>query len=179
MVLLLNLLNNKLISLMKQLLTILFTLTLVFGCSSNDELTKESVSRILLSPIKKSVYIGDTIGLKATHFPSYLEAPDLYWETSDFNKGVISESGLFTAKDTGVVYLSVYIPKTTISDSIKVNILKRAIVPPNNGGGSGNGSNGGSNSSTTSRQCAAKTKKGKRCKRTADKGSSYCWQHRK
>lgn len=164
---------------MKQLLTFLFSLTLIFGCSSNDELEKESVSNIYLSPIRNYVYIGDTIRLKITYLPSYLEAPSVYWETSDFDKGVISESGLFTAKDTGVVYLSAFIPKTNIADSIKVNILKHAIVPPNNGGGSGNGSGNGSNSSTTSRQCAAKTKKGKRCKRTAAKGSSYCWQHKK
>ena len=32
---------------------------------------------------------------------------------------------------------------------------------------------------TVSTQCAATTKKGTRCKRTAKAGSSYCWQHRK
>lgn len=30
---------------------------------------------------------------------------------------------------------------------------------------------------TVSTQCAATTKKGTRCKRTAKAGSSYCWQH--
>ena len=28
-------------------------------------------------------------------------------------------------------------------------------------------------------QCAATTKKGERCKRNADPGSIYCWQHKK
>lgn len=28
-----------------------------------------------------------------------------------------------------------------------------------------------------SKQCAAVTKKGKRCKRNAENGSIYCWQH--
>jgi hypothetical protein len=32
---------------------------------------------------------------------------------------------------------------------------------------------------TVSTQCAATTKKGTRCKRTAKAGSSYCWQHDK
>lgn len=30
---------------------------------------------------------------------------------------------------------------------------------------------------TASRQCAATTKKGTRCSRTAKAGSAYCWQH--
>jgi hypothetical protein len=30
---------------------------------------------------------------------------------------------------------------------------------------------------SVSTQCAATTKKGTRCKRTAKAGSSYCWQH--
>lgn len=45
----------------------------------------------------------------------------------------------------------------------------------NNGNSSGNIDNGGS---SVSRQCAAYTKKGKRCKRTASKGSIYCRQHK-
>lgn len=163
---------------MKQLLMFFFSLILIFGCSSNDELAKESVSKIILSPIKTSVYVGNTIQLKVTHIPSYLESPNIYWETSDFDKGVINESGLFTAKDTGAIYLLAHVLNTNIADSIKINILKHAVIPPSNGGGSGNGSGGSSNSSPTSRQCAAKTKKGKRCKRTADKGSIYCWQHK-
>ena len=40
-------------------------------------------------------------------------------------------------------------------------------------------SGGGSdNSSVSSSQCIAITQKGTRCKRTAEKGSSYCWQHK-
>ena len=35
-----------------------------------------------------------------------------------------------------------------------------------------------SSQSTVSRQCAATTKKGKRCSRNADAGSIYCWQHK-
>lgn len=32
---------------------------------------------------------------------------------------------------------------------------------------------------SSSEQCAATTKKGTRCKRNAEKGSIYCWQHKK
>lgn len=32
---------------------------------------------------------------------------------------------------------------------------------------------------SSSKQCAATTKKGTRCKRNAEKGSIYCWQHKK
>lgn len=32
--------------------------------------------------------------------------------------------------------------------------------------------------SGSSRQCAAYTKQGTRCKRTAEPGSIYCWQHK-
>ena len=38
-------------------------------------------------------------------------------------------------------------------------------------------SSSGGSSSASSGQCAARTKKGKRCKRRASKGSIYCWQH--
>lgn len=166
---------------MKNLLYLLFTVCLFSACSSDDdEHIEESVSKINLSPILKAVYIGDTVQLTIKHFPTQLKKPNIYWESSDFEKGIINELGLFTAKDTGVVYLSARVADTNITDSIKVNILKKITVPPNNGGGSnnGNGSSNGSSSSTTSKRCAAKTKKGARCKRTADKGSIYCWQHR-
>lgn len=33
--------------------------------------------------------------------------------------------------------------------------------------------------SSSSGQCVARTKDGTRCKRTASKGSIYCWQHQK
>jgi len=37
----------------------------------------------------------------------------------------------------------------------------------------------GSSVTTSSRRCAARTNAGTRCKRTASKGSIYCWQHKK
>ena len=40
-------------------------------------------------------------------------------------------------------------------------------------------SDGYSSSYSYSNQCAATTKKGTRCKRNAEKGSIYCWQHKK
>ena len=33
--------------------------------------------------------------------------------------------------------------------------------------------------SVSAKQCAATTKKGTRCKRNAESGSKYCWQHNK
>lgn len=32
---------------------------------------------------------------------------------------------------------------------------------------------------SSSKQCTATTKNGTRCKRNAEKGSIYCWQHKK
>lgn len=52
-------------------------------------------------------------------------------------------------------------------------------VPSGGGNGGGSGSGGDSGTNVTKRRCAAKTKKGTRCKRTAAKGSIYCWQHKK
>ena len=50
-------------------------------------------------------------------------------------------------------------------------------------------SNGSTNSDTyivhsneccaKTKQCSAITKKGTRCKRNAEEGSKYCWQHKK
>ena len=63
----------------------------------------------------------------------------------------------------------VYSNKFNISDTF--NVFQQIGVDT-----SGNPSIGGS-SSASRNQCAARTKKGKRCKRRASKGSIYCWQH--
>lgn len=54
--------------------------------------------------------------------------------------------------------------------------MPTTVESGNGGGGSVGGSSG---TNVTSRRCAAITKKGTRCERTAAKGSIYCWQHKK
>lgn len=69
------------------------------------------------------------------------------------------------------------------NDTIKSDTVIKAPVLPtpktkNNTSTSKSSSTSTSKSSTTaSKQCRALTKKGARCKRTAQAGRSYCWQH--
>lgn len=75
-------------------------------------------------------------------------------------------------------FVEVYNDKYDLRDTFPV--YQCGIPPSINGGGSGGG-NGGYDGgyNETKRRCAARTKKGTRCKRTAAKGSIYCWQHKK
>lgn len=57
-----------------------------------------------------------------------------------------------------------------------ISILSLSILLPSCGGGDDEYEYSGSE---TSNQCQAKTKDGTRCKRNAEKGSIYCWQHKK
>lgn len=65
--------------------------------------------------------------------------------------------------------LVAYNDKYNIADTFEVEQGKK--YEPSGGGSSSGGS------SVSSGRCAARTKKGTRCKRRANKGSIYCWQH--
>lgn len=74
--------------------------------------------------------------------------------------------------------VEVFNDKYNLRDTIRV--FQQGVYVPSGGGNSGgSGSGGGSGTNVTKRRCAAKTKKGTRCKRTAAKGSIYCWQHKR
>ena len=73
-------------------------------------------------------------------------------------------------------FVEVYNDRYNLRDTFLVH--QSGVFVPSNGG-NGGGSGGGSVTNTTKRRCAARTKKGTRCKRTAAKGSIYCWQHKK
>lgn len=75
-------------------------------------------------------------------------------------------------------FVEVYNDKYNLRDTFLVH--QYGVPKPVEGGnGGGSGIGGGSGTNVTSRRCAARTKKGTRCKRTAAKGSIYCWQHKK
>lgn len=73
-----------------------------------------------------------------------------------------------TDRDRECLFVA-YSNKYSISDTF--NVLQQKGVE------SVGNHNNGSSSSASRKQCAARTKKGKRCKRRASKGSIYCWQH--
>ena len=75
-------------------------------------------------------------------------------------------------------FIEVYNDKYNLRDTFRV-YQYGAPAPSGGGNGDGSGVGGGSGTNGTKRRCAARTKKGKRCKRTAAKGSIYCWQHKK
>lgn len=72
-----------------------------------------------------------------------------------------------TGKDRSCLFVA-YSDNTGQKDTFKIEQAK-VYIP------SGSSNTGGS--SSYNGQCAARTKKGKRCKRRASKGSIYCWQH--
>ncbi len=75
-------------------------------------------------------------------------------------------------------FIEVYNDKHNLRDTFIV--YQYGLPAPVNGGnGGGSGVGGGSGTNETKRRCAARTKKGTRCKRYAAKGSIYCWQHKK
>lgn len=74
-------------------------------------------------------------------------------------------------------FVEVYNDKYNLRDTFCV--YQFGVSAPSSGGNSGgSGVGGGSGTNVTKRRCAARTKKGTRCKRTAAKGSIYCWQHK-
>lgn len=85
-----------------------------------------------------------------------------------YEKMYVSIDSNKTGNDRSCLFVA-YSEKTGQKDTFKIEQAK-VYVP------SGSSSSGGS-SSVFSGQCAARTKKGRRCKRRASKGSIYCWQH--
>lgn len=73
-----------------------------------------------------------------------------------------------TDKDRACLFVA-YSNKYSAADTFKVFQQKGVKLSDS--------SYSGGSSSISSHQCAARTKKGKRCKRRASKGSIYCWQH--
>lgn len=75
-------------------------------------------------------------------------------------------------------FVEVYNDRYNLRDTFLVHQWG-VFVPSDGGNGGGSGVGGGSGTNETKLRCAARTKKGTRCKRYAEKGSIYCWQHKK
>jgi hypothetical protein len=84
--------------------------------------------------------------------------------------GSFTPSARITVLDTiaGWAHITVegWVPVAAVAD--RMSALVPAVAPAPASG----------ESKTASRQCAAITKNGTRCKRRAEPGSIYCWQHR-
>jgi hypothetical protein len=83
--------------------------------------------------------------------------------------GSITPEARITVQDTiaGWARITVegWVPVAAVADRIRA---ERGALAPDSAS---------SKSKSASRQCAAITKKGTRCKRRAAPGSIYCWQH--
>jgi hypothetical protein len=80
----------------------------------------------------------------------------------------------------GCRYLANSAIATPLSDAARLHTPCSICKPPMVTGTGGPGSASTAippQSSSTSKQCAATTKKGTRCSRSAAPGSAYCWQH--
>lgn len=84
--------------------------------------------------------------------------------------GSITSEARVTVLDTiagwARIRIEGWVPVAVVAD--RLSAQTPAVAPASAGG----------ESKTASRQCAAITKKGTRCKRNAEAGSIYCWQHR-
>lgn len=64
------------------------------------------VSSIVVTPATKTLYIGETVQLKATASPAFATDPSVTWSTADPAKALVSDAGLVTAKGEGEVVIT-------------------------------------------------------------------------
>ena len=107
--------------------------------------------------------ISNDVSVEPINYCNWVSDFDVRYE-----KMYVSLDSNKTGNDRSCLFVA-YSEKTGQNDTFKIEQAK-VHVP------SGSSSSGGS-SSVFSGQCAARTKKGRRCKRRASKGSIYCWQH--
>ena len=161
---------------MKVLPILIFALISITGCKKYDFGETPDWHYLIVD----DTYAPSWEGKTWVHYTcDYETQNDLYVEpikycdwVSDFDvrfeKIYIQVDTNDTDRDRECLFV-VYSNKFNISDTF--NVFQQKGVDT-----SGNPSIGGS-SSASRNQCAARTKKGKRCKRRASKGSIYCWQH--
>lgn len=97
--------------------------------------------------------------------------------TCDYSYVTVSVSENKSTEDREC-FVEVYNDRYSLRDTFLVHQYG-VYVPSDGGNTGGSGVGGDSGTNVTSRRCAAITKKGTQCKRTAAKGSIYCWQHKK
>lgn len=188
---------------------LLFVAAITFTCCDNADSSNESEDKILLLEKNKIEYsfeeYSDRILVKTNiafdldteEFCSWIDYKagkdcifinlDKNWSTDKRSCNLILTNDQYSLSDTLIIIQEGY--KSNENNGGSSGNGGNSTNGNNNSNGNnsgGNGSNNGSSSgdinnggSSISRQCAAYTKKGKRCKRTASKGSIYCWQHKK
>lgn len=161
---------------MEVLPILIFALISITGCKKYDFGETPDWHYLIVD----DTYAPSWEGKTWVHYTcDYETQNDLYVEpikycdwVSDFDvryeKMYVSLDSNKTGNDRSCLFVA-YSEKTGQKDTFKIEQAK-VHVP------SGASSSGGS-SSVFSGQCAARTKKGRRCKRRASKGSIYCWQH--
>lgn len=165
---------------MKKILFLMMAILVMAGCDNNEEVVQDipylklQTKNIAISHLEYSTEIKVVSNIDFEVEPKEY----YYWVDYDNKENTISVKieGNYS-NDKRECFLIAKNETRDISDTLKIT---QEGYPASSGGNNNGGSiNGGGSSSTTSRQCAARTKKGTRCKRTASKGSIYCWQHKK
>ncbi|GAC1307734.1 MAG: hypothetical protein NVSMB24_20120 [Mucilaginibacter sp.] len=102
--------------------------TLLNSCSKNITPTPETLKGILLGKDTLTMYVGDTRQLPYTLTPSDISTKTLIFKSSDSTIISISNSGLLTARKTGLSVVSVTNQDKTVSVEALVSVLaKRSI----------------------------------------------------
>jgi uncharacterized membrane protein YgcG len=182
---------------------LLFVAAITLTCCDNADSSNESGDKILLLEKNKIecsfegysdrifVKTNITFDLDTEEFCSWIDYKagkdcvfinlDKNWSIDERSCYLILTNDQYSLSDTLIIIQEGY--KSNENNGSSSGNGGNSTNGNNSGG---NGSNNGSSSgginnggSSISRQCAAYTKKGKRCKRTASKGSIYCWQHQK
>lgn len=164
----------------KPTLTLFFLIPILLcGCGDNEQVTQSPPYLKLQHKNISTSYLAYTKKLKISSNVEFDIEPKEYCYWVDYNNienGISIElSENYSEKERQCI-LIVKNDNHNISDTLTIIQFGRPI-PPSGGGGNG-GSISGGGSTSTSKQCAARTKEGTRCKRTASKGNIYCWQHK-
>lgn len=165
---------------MKKILFLMMAILVMAGCDNNEEVVQDTPYLKLQTKNIAISHLEYSTEIKVVSNIDFEVEPKEYYYWVDYdnteNTILVKIEGNYS-NDKRECLLIAKNETRDISDTLKIaQEGYPAFSGDNNNGGS---INGGGSSSTTSRQCAARTKKGTRCKRTASKGSIYCWQHKK
>jgi uncharacterized protein YjdB len=184
----------------KILLLLALILPVVMGCLKNEEYQEKENQSLAESITLNHNYVSLNIleSQKLTYiiYPEDAKHTDVSWSSLNPDVIYVDNDGEMTAFKEGKTYVIVKILDTDITSVCKVIVKTNEKSDDENNNGT-NGMDGNSSSSESNNndvdnddigknnvdasttRCAAITKKGVRCKRDAEAGGIYCWQHKK
>lgn len=120
--------STKHITMKKLFFVIAVGVALLNSCSKNITPAPETLKGILLGKDTLTMYVGDTRQLPYTLTPSDISTKTLTFKSSDSTIISISNSGLLTARKTGLSVVSVTNQDKTVSVEALVSVLPKRVI---------------------------------------------------